>query len=160
MEICSMLCSSLDERKVWGMDTCICMAESLWCSPETITNHLLIGSTPIQNKKLKKTKQNKTKQLSFNHLNFCWPEPQVWGHKGDPNSEGDPERQASTIKHTLLPRTLFLPEKFLRARGWTGWWPLGDPSGTPALSNLCRPPRKFSPASSPEPSCHTQPSPS
>ena len=30
------------------MDTCICMAESLHCSPETIT--LLIGYTPIQNK--------------------------------------------------------------------------------------------------------------
>ena len=35
-------------------NTCICMAESLWCSPETITTFLLIGSTPIQNKKLKK----------------------------------------------------------------------------------------------------------
>ena len=30
------------------MDTCICMAESLHCSPETITT-LLIGYTPIQN---------------------------------------------------------------------------------------------------------------
>ena len=32
------------------MDTCICMAESLCCSPETITR-LLISYTPIQNKK-------------------------------------------------------------------------------------------------------------
>ena len=32
---------------------CICMAESLLCSPETITT-LLRGYTPIQNKKLKK----------------------------------------------------------------------------------------------------------
>ena len=31
------------------MDTCICMAESFCCSPETIT--LLIGYTPIQSKK-------------------------------------------------------------------------------------------------------------
>ena len=31
-------------------DTCICMAESPHCSPETITT-LLIGCTPIQNKK-------------------------------------------------------------------------------------------------------------
>ena len=39
----------------WGrMDTCICMAESLHYSPETITI-LLIDYTPIQNKKLKKT---------------------------------------------------------------------------------------------------------
>ena len=38
---------------VWGrMDTCIHMAESLCCSPE-ITAALLIGCTPIQNKKLK-----------------------------------------------------------------------------------------------------------
>jgi len=32
------------------MDTYICMPESLRCSPETITT-LLIGYTPIQNKK-------------------------------------------------------------------------------------------------------------
>ena len=32
------------------MDTCICMAESLCCSFETITT-LLMGYTPIQNKK-------------------------------------------------------------------------------------------------------------
>ena len=37
------------------MDTCICMAESLCCPPETITA-LLIGYTPIQNKKVLKNK--------------------------------------------------------------------------------------------------------
>ena len=37
------------------LDTCICMAESLHCSPETITT-LLTGYTPIQNKKFKKKK--------------------------------------------------------------------------------------------------------
>ena len=45
MELYSMLCASLDGRGVWGrMDTCICvcMAESLLCSPETTTT-LLIG---------------------------------------------------------------------------------------------------------------------
>ena len=31
-----------------GMDTCICMTESLHCSPEIIINWL-IGYTPIQN---------------------------------------------------------------------------------------------------------------
>ena len=35
-ELCSVLCGSLDG--VWGrMDTCTCMAESLHCSPETLT---------------------------------------------------------------------------------------------------------------------------
>ena len=38
------------------MDTCICMAESLHCSPATITP-LLIGYTPVQNKNLKKKKK-------------------------------------------------------------------------------------------------------
>ena len=57
MELFLMLCGSLDGRGVWGkMDTCICMAESLHYSPETIT--VLIGYTPIQNvlgvKKIKK----------------------------------------------------------------------------------------------------------
>ena len=37
----------------WGrMDICICMAESLCCSPETTTT-LLIGYIPIKNKKFK-----------------------------------------------------------------------------------------------------------
>ena len=44
-ELCSVLRSHLDGRGVWGrMDTCICMAESLYCPPETITT-LLIGYT-------------------------------------------------------------------------------------------------------------------
>ena len=43
MELCSIVCGSLDGRGVWGrIDTGICMAESLPCSPETITT-LLIG---------------------------------------------------------------------------------------------------------------------
>ena len=51
MELCLRLCGSLDGRGVGGrMDTCISMAESLGCSPETIIT-LLIGYTPIQNKK-------------------------------------------------------------------------------------------------------------
>ena len=48
MGLCSVLCGSLYGRRVWGsMDTCICMAESLHGSSETVT--LLIGYIPIQN---------------------------------------------------------------------------------------------------------------
>jgi len=62
MELCSMLCGSLDERGVWGrMDTCICMTKSLHCSPETITT-LLIGYTPIQKEKFKKRRRRKRKE--------------------------------------------------------------------------------------------------
>ena len=51
-ELYSMLCGSPDGRGVWGrMDTCICTAESLRCSPETISV-LLIGYPPVQNKRL------------------------------------------------------------------------------------------------------------
>ena len=54
MELYSMLWGSMDGRGVWGrIDTCVCMAESLHWSPETITT-LLIGSTPIQNYTFKK----------------------------------------------------------------------------------------------------------
>ena len=54
MELCSMLCGILDGREVWGrMDTCICMAESLCCSPKTITT-LLIGILQYKIKSLKK----------------------------------------------------------------------------------------------------------
>ena len=42
IELCSMLCSSLDGRGVYGrMDTCICMAEFLCCPPETIITLLI-----------------------------------------------------------------------------------------------------------------------
>ena len=55
-----MLPVRLDGRGDWGRtDTCICLAESRW-PPETITT-LLIGYTPIPNKKFKK--QNKTEVL-------------------------------------------------------------------------------------------------
>ena len=53
-ELCSRLCGSLDGWGVWGrMGTCICVAESLHCPPETITA-LLTGNAPIQNKRLNK----------------------------------------------------------------------------------------------------------
>ena len=48
-ELFSMLCGSLDGKRVQGrMDTCMCMAESLCCPSETITI-LFIGYTLIQN---------------------------------------------------------------------------------------------------------------
>ena len=63
MELYSMLCGSLDGRGVWGRkDTSICMAESLACTPETITT-LLIGYTSYETTGLKKKKK---KTLFFN----------------------------------------------------------------------------------------------
>ena len=57
MELYSMLCGSLNGRGVWGRkDTSTCMAESLACSPETITT-LLIGYTSYKTKGLKKIKK-------------------------------------------------------------------------------------------------------
>ena len=57
-----MLCGSLNGRGPSGrMDTCICMAESLPFSPETITA-LLIGYAPIQNKVLKKRNNQRGKE--------------------------------------------------------------------------------------------------
>ena len=51
MELCSIFCASLDEKGPWGrMDMCTCFVEFLCCSPET-TKTLLIGYSPIQNKK-------------------------------------------------------------------------------------------------------------
>ena len=42
-----MLCGGLGGRGVWGrMDTCICMTEPLYCSPESITT-LLISYTNL-----------------------------------------------------------------------------------------------------------------
>ena len=62
MELCSTLCASLDGRGVWGS---MCMAESLHCSPETITT-LLIGYISMQNvlgvKKIIKFKKKESKE--------------------------------------------------------------------------------------------------
>ena len=45
MELYSMLCGNLDGKQVWRrMYACICMTESLRCSPVTITT-LLISDT-------------------------------------------------------------------------------------------------------------------
>ena len=52
------------------MDVCICMAESLCCSPETITT-LLISYIPIQNKKFKK-KENETLPLGLGKVSRSW----------------------------------------------------------------------------------------
>ena len=49
MELCSRSCASWVGEESWErMDTCICEAECLHCSPKIIT--LLIGYIPIQNK--------------------------------------------------------------------------------------------------------------
>jgi len=45
--------SSPSRKPLGEMNTCICMAESLRCSPE-MTATLLIGYTPVQNKTFKK----------------------------------------------------------------------------------------------------------
>ena len=53
-----MLCAILDGRGVWGrLDTCICVAASLLCSPETTTT-LLIGCTIRQSKNIKLQKKS------------------------------------------------------------------------------------------------------
>ena len=55
VEPCSVPCGGLGEWGWGGMDACInmCMAESLPCSPGTVTT-LLISYTPRQNTKFKR----------------------------------------------------------------------------------------------------------
>ena len=43
------------EGSLGEVNTCICMPEFLYCSPESITT-LLIGDTPIQNKNVQENK--------------------------------------------------------------------------------------------------------
>ena len=60
-----MLCGSLDGRAIWGrMDPCICMAESLRCSPKTITT-LLKGCIPVQSEVKKKKNNLKTNKIKL-----------------------------------------------------------------------------------------------
>ena len=70
MELCSMLCASLNGRGIWGrMDACICMAKSLCCSPKTAKTLLItIPQHKIKSLKLPK----KIKKMCFqNNLTFC-----------------------------------------------------------------------------------------
>ena len=47
----------------WGrIDTCIYMGEPVFCPPEVITT-LLIGNTPIQNKKFNIKKEKDKKEI-------------------------------------------------------------------------------------------------
>ena len=75
-ELCSMSRASLNGRGVWGrMDPCIWMAESLLSLPETIPT-LLVGYTPIENKKLKNcwNKYFYPDQIrKSNNLTGCFP---------------------------------------------------------------------------------------
>ena len=55
MELCSILCGSLDGRGIWGrMGKCICMAEFLCCSLETVTTLLISYPNTKQKVLLKK----------------------------------------------------------------------------------------------------------
>ena len=80
-----MLCGSQDGRGVGRTDTCVCTAESLCCPPETIIA-LLIGYTPIQNKKFK-----------------------VWGKKGN----GDKKSLQTDENKTFLKKNTEGPSGFM-----------------------------------------------
>ena len=74
-KLCSMLWTSLEGRGVWGrINTCICMADSLHCSPETITA-MLISYISIQNKKVLKIVFNIHSRIYLNvkYTLSCFP---------------------------------------------------------------------------------------
>ena len=70
------------------MDTCICMAGSLCFLPEAVTT-LLIGDTPIENKKLKKKKN-----FTFGVIR----EENLKSGSGSSPVEPDPSRSATMGK--------------------------------------------------------------
>ena len=71
MELCSVLCGSLDRRGVWGRkDTWICMAESLHCSSETITKLLLVYIPIYTVSGVKKINKNKIKKKFITAYTF------------------------------------------------------------------------------------------
>ena len=64
-EFCSVYVPAWMGGEFGGEWKHVCMAESLWCPPETITT-LLIGYIPTQNKKLKKINNHNICMLKFN----------------------------------------------------------------------------------------------
>ena len=78
----NLIKKSLDGRRVWGrMDTCICMAEFLHCSPETIAT-LLTRYTPRQILKFKENKKNlfRCEQQNSTQMTEQWREV-IFSHK-------------------------------------------------------------------------------
>ena len=101
-ELCLMLFDSLDGRRVWGrMDTCICISESLFCLPETITT-LLINLTPIQNKNFKIIKKKVLKGKNL-QPRLLYPERILFKIVGEIKTFSDKQnlREVSTTKPTL-----------------------------------------------------------
>ena len=74
MELCSVFCGSLDGRGVWGrVDTCICMAESFCCPPETIT--LLIDYAAATAKSLQSCLTVRPQRRQPTRLPHPWDSP-------------------------------------------------------------------------------------
>ena len=75
-ELCSIFCNNLIGKRIWKrIHICICITESLCCTPETNTT-LLINYTPIENKKLKKKRcihsdENRVQQTGISLGNIC-----------------------------------------------------------------------------------------
>ena len=82
MELCSILCGSLDGMGIWKrMDTCACIADSFAIHLKLTT--LLIGFTPKQNKRLKK--KDLWKSVSKSSLSGPWLDAAhpLWGVLSD-----------------------------------------------------------------------------
>ena len=109
MELCSMLRGSLDERGIWGrMDTCMCMAESLGCSRETITTLLIddacvtshfsrvrFFATPWTVARQVPLSMGFSRQEYWSGLPFCFP-------RDLPNLGTEPSSPASQMGSLLL----------------------------------------------------------
>ena len=87
MELCSVLCGSLDGSGVWEeMDTCICVADCLPVHLKLSQHFLLIGYTWIQTKKKKKHRAVFRKEI-VNVETFWWLHywhPKSWALVEDP----------------------------------------------------------------------------
>ena len=88
--ILPMLCGSLDGKRVWGrMDTCICMAKSLCCSPETITTalpqcHLSYQGSPTEDRKRRERQRRRWWDGITNAMELTWANSGRWWGTGRP----------------------------------------------------------------------------
>ena len=104
---------SFTEISPGRMDTCLCMAECLCCSSETTTT-LLIGYSPIQNKKFKVWRKNK--KISPDDSNVI--QAKNWWFKKSLNSKSQltlarPNPKPNRALMLPTPRALWLPPYIL-----------------------------------------------
>ena len=81
-ELCSIFCSKVNGKRIWKrINTCVCITESLCCTPET--NITLLINYKIKQKSFKTFKKNKQNCSTYRKIEEI--KSYVWFFKSNPS---------------------------------------------------------------------------